>query len=125
MGRTRCLVLVIAVAVVASACASGDGDAPIEGIVTQVSGELSAVETFIVLDDQGDSHQFEPTPGLLFYGGPLDHLRDHILTGQRIKVTYETAAYGAMVATLIEHADGDTTHQMTDDGETDHSEHGG
>ena len=126
MRRTMIVVAVALLALAAAACGSDESDAPVEGVVTQVSGELGAVESFIVLDDSGDSHQFEPQPGLLFYGGPLDHLRDHILTGQRVKITYERAAYGALVATLIEHADGDTTHQTTDDGgHGDHGDHGG
>ncbi|MGI9665808.1 MAG: hypothetical protein ACR2N2_01735 [Acidimicrobiia bacterium] len=124
--RRRILVLMaVVLAFVAAGCGSSSGDEPVEGAVTQVSGELGAVESFIVMDGNGDSHQFEPAEGLLFYGAPLDHLRDHILTGQLVKVTYEEAAYGALVATLIEHADGDSTHETGDDSGDDHSDHGG
>jgi hypothetical protein len=111
----RLLVLVALTGVIAlsgSACSDSESaDDPVEGIITQVSGELGSVETFIVLDDNGKSHQFTPEPGLLFYGGPLDHLRDHIVTGQRVVVTFESSAYGSNTAVLIVHADTDAPHE--------------
>ena len=124
MRRTWMLTTVIAaLALVAAACGNAsDDDAPVEGVVTQVSGGLGAVESFVVMDDRGESHQFEPEAGLLFFGAPLDHLRDHIVTGQKIVVTYERGAYGALTATLIEHADGDSTHETPDGEEHDMSE---
>ena len=124
MRRTFILTLMIAVlALVAAACGdASDDDAPVEGVVTQVSGSLGNVESFVVMDENGESHMFEPQPGLLFYGAPLDHLRDHIVTGQAVKVTYERGAYGALTATLIEHADGDSTHETPSGEEHDMSD---
>lgn len=124
--QTRFALVALLVVVASFGAACGDGDAgsggtSVEGIVSEVTGDLSNVETFVVLDDQGNSHLFTPEPGLLFYGGPLTHLRDHIVTGQRIKVTFEDSAYGEMTAVLIEHADGDSSHQTPGD----HSDHGG
>ncbi|MGI9584850.1 MAG: hypothetical protein ACR2N7_04605 [Acidimicrobiia bacterium] len=115
---TSVLLLIIAtISVAAAACSDGGGsDEPVEGIVTQVTGELGSVETFIVLDDHGNSHLFTPEPGLLFYGGPLDHLRDHIVSGQRVVVTYESSAYGNQTAVLILHADADAPHEHGDAG---------
>jgi hypothetical protein len=116
----RILVLVAltgTVALIGSACSdSGSAGDPVEGIITQVSGELGSVETFIVFDDNGKSHQFTPEPGLLFYGGPLDHLRDHIVTGQRVVVTFESSAYGSNTAVLILHADAEAPHEHGGDG---------
>ncbi len=109
--------LIGAVALIGSACSdSASADDPVEGIITQVSGELGSVETFIVLDDNGKSHQFTPKPGLLFYGGPLDHLRDHIVTGQRVVVSFESSAYGNNTAVLILHADAEAPHEHGDAG---------
>jgi hypothetical protein len=73
------------------------------------------VESFVVLDDEGNSHLLTPEDGLMFYGGPLSHLREHIVTGERVRVTFKEGAYGAMTATLIVHADGDTPHDSDDD----------
>ena len=124
MRRTWLLTLMIVVlAVVAAACGdAAEDDAPVEGVVTQVSGSLGNVESFVVMDEDGESHMFDPEPGLLFYGAPLDHLRDHIVTGQKVKITYERGAYGALTATLIEHADGDSQHEMPSGEEHDMSE---
>lgn len=121
MFRSKRILVVVAlagaVALVGTACSdSASADGPVEGIITQVSGELGSVETFIVLDDDGKSHQFTPEPGLLFYGGPLDHLRDHIVTGQRVVVTFEESAYGKNTAVLILHADADAPHEHGGDG---------
>jgi hypothetical protein len=95
-------------------CTIGDGTDVtgdhIEGIVTEVTGDLTTVQSFVILDGDGDSHLFTPQSGLLFYGGPLSHLRDHIVTGERVRVVYERGAYGDLVATSVLHADGDSEH---------------
>lgn len=122
MRRLIILAVAVAVAVTAVACGSDDsgGSSEVVGVVTEVTGDLTQVESFVVLDEDGNSHLMTPENGLLFYGGPLSHLRDHIVTGQQVRVTFEEGAYGAMTATLIVHADGDTPHETTD---TDH-DHG-
>jgi hypothetical protein len=105
--------MVTAVLVVAGCSASGDDghhEDTVSGVVTEVTGDLVTVESFVVLDDNGDSHLFTPEPGLLFYGGPLGHLRDHVVTGQRVTVTFEPSAYGGMTATLVVHEDADEPH---------------
>jgi len=104
------------VAVVVAGCSStgddhGDGGDTVSGIVTEVTGDLTVVESFVVQDDRGDSHLFRPEPGLLFYGGSLIHLRDHVVTGQRVTVHFEPSAYGEMTATLVEHADEAEPHE--------------
>lgn len=112
--RRRALWLIaVAMALVVSACASEDSaDAnAVEGIVTEVTGDLTAVESLVIMDSDGRSHLFRPNPGLLFYGGPLSHLRDHVVTGQRVVVSFEAGAYGGRIAILIEHADADSVHE--------------
>lgn len=115
--------VVVAVVAVLAGCSSPEQQAAnqIEGIVTEVTGDLEHVESFVVLDGDGMSHLLTPEDGLLFYGGPVSHLRDHIVSGERVVVTFEEGAYGAMIAVLIEHADGSTVHQSPDD---DHGDHG-
>ena len=113
----RMLLVGIAAAAVAglvSGCSSdagtdGAGD-HIEGIVTEVTGDLTTVESFVVLDDDGNNHLFTPEQGLLFYGGPLSHLRDHIVTGERVRVLFDRGAYGDLIAPSVLHADGDSEH---------------
>ena len=113
--RASLLLGVVAAAVALTACTSDtseDSDA-VEGIVTEVTGDLTAVESLVIMDSDGKSHFFKPSPGLLFYGGPLSHLRDHVVTGQRVVVTFEAGLYGERVAVLIEHADADAVHEQS------------
>jgi hypothetical protein len=111
--RITLLFGVIAALLVVSGCASDDSGESntVEGIVTEVTGDLTVVESLVIMDSEGKSHFFKPTPGLLFYGGPLSHLRDHVVTGQRVVVTFESGAYGEQIAVLIEHADADSVHE--------------
>lgn len=123
MRRLITLAVAAGIIVTAVGCASDDsgGSQEVVGVVTEVTGDLTQVESFVVLDADGNSHLMTPQNGLLFYGGPLSHLRDHIVTGERVRVTFEEGAYGAMTATLVVHADGDTPHESID---TDHSDDG-
>ena len=108
--RRASLLLGVIVAVMALTACTSDGSENsdiVEGIVTEVTGDLTAVESLVIMDSDGKSHFFKPSPGLLFYGGPLTHLRDHVVTGQRVVVTFEADPYGERVAVLIEHADAD------------------
>lgn len=78
--------------------------------MTEVTGDLVAVESLVVMDSDGKSHLFKPDVGLLFYGGPLSHLRDHVVTGQPIVVTFVEGPNGERTAILIEHADDHSGH---------------
>ena len=96
-------VAAVALLVIASlfvvACSSSDGgEGRVTGVVTQVSGELGEVTSFVVTDGEGRNHQFEPAPGLMFEDGPLDHLREHIVSGDPVEVGYERSEDGALVA---------------------------
>lgn len=98
-------VLLLAVAILMSAVAGCTSDTSTDdtvvGIVTQVSGDLGSVESFIITDPQGQSYQFTPVDGLLFDGGPIDHLREHIVSGDPVKVSYERSDDGAMIAVEV------------------------
>ena len=102
-----------AIAVTSIGCSSSTSTDPnqVVGVVSEVTGDLTEIQSFVILDDDGKSHLFTPAEGLLFYGGPLSHLRDHIITGERVVVTFEEGAYGAMTAVAIEHADGNSSHE--------------
>lgn len=96
--------LVLAVVVLVSAvagCTSDSTDTMVVGIVTQVSGDLGSVESFIITDPEGQSYQFTPVDGLLFDGGPIDHLREHIVSGDPVQVRYERSDDGALIAVEV------------------------
>lgn len=108
----RVVAMVGLIALVAVSCAGdgGDVDAHVSGVVTEVTGDLTLVKSFVVLDSDGESHLFTPEPDLLFLGGPLSHLRDHVVTGQRVTVSFEEANDGRRIAVLIEHEVDDDAH---------------
>jgi hypothetical protein len=113
--RSFRLVLVVGLAtLVATACAGDDSasEVSVSGVVTEVTGDLSVVSSFVVLDGDGDSHLFYPEQGLLFLGGPLAHLRDHVLSGERVTVIFEETSDGRLIAVLVEHQD-DEDHGRT------------
>lgn len=97
--------LLLALVVVAAACGSG-GDGPAEvtvsGVVVDVQGDLSSVEAFTIRTGGGDDLVFTPGPDVTFDGGPLSHVRSHLVSGEPVKVTYETSASGELVAVVVE-----------------------
>jgi hypothetical protein len=111
--RKALYVVVATVVIVVSACGANSDDPPdtVEGIVSEVTGDLTTVESLVIMDADGNSHLFKPTSGLLFYGAPLSHLRDHVVTGQRVAVTFDIGAYGERIAILIEHAEAESAHE--------------
>jgi len=100
------VVLVVAVVLVLSGCSGSDpvsGDT-ITGVVSEVNGDLTTVTGFVVLAPDGSSHRFTPADGLLFEGGPLPHLREHVITGQAVIVTFEQGPAGELIAVHVEDA---------------------
>ena len=91
--------LVIGLSIFVLGCSAGpDAGNTIEGVVVEVAGDISTVETFVILDTEGRNHQFTPEVGLLYHGGPLSHLREHIITGVPVIVTFTTGAEGELIA---------------------------
>lgn len=86
----RVLVLVVlVVAVVVPAC-GGVGRGPsLTGVVVDVDGDLEGVERFTLLTDDGTRIVFFVTDETTFHGGPLSHLREHITSGEPVRVGYE------------------------------------
>ena len=106
MKRHVIVVLVAAVALAIAGCSGSDpasGDT-ITGVVTEVNGDLTTVTGFVVLASDGSSHRFTPADGLLFEGGPLPHLREHVITGQLVIVTFEQGPDGGLLAVHVEDA---------------------
>lgn len=89
-----------------SGCSTSDitGDNTLTGVVSEVNGDLTTVSGFVVLAADGSSHRFTPVDGLLFDGGPLTHIREHVVTGQPVVVTFELGGNGELVATGVEDA---------------------
>ena len=81
---TRWLSLTLLVLLV-PACASTTGRTA--GVVTEVEGTLTDVESFTVLSD-GEETLFFPIEGQE-YEFPLDHLRDHLRSGEPVIVDWE------------------------------------
>jgi len=95
-------------------CSSGSDpqNNQVSGVVTEVSTDETTVVSFVVMDDQRKSHLFIPAPGLVHHGGPLTDLRDHVITGQRVTVTFTSEDRGEKVATAVEHEDAGSPHQV-------------
>ncbi len=83
-----------------SACAGGGDTSPererVVGVVTSVQGDLSGIEKFEVLLSDGTTLDVIPAPGLLFEGGPLTHVRDHLRTGEPIWLSIDRGSGSAV-----------------------------
>lgn len=102
----RRLLAAIALLLVAAGC-SGDpgGDVPeVAGIVVDVDGDLTSVQSFTVVDESGTSFTFVPEEGLTFHDGPLSHLSSHVTSGEPIVVGYESRDDGTLVAVSVDDA---------------------
>jgi hypothetical protein len=99
MRFTLLLVITITVGLFGSACSdSPDGEGEVVGIVTEVTGDLTGVESFVVLDADGDSFKFKPRDELLVMGQQPAHLRNHVISGEPVTVTYHEDASGELIA---------------------------
>ena len=70
------------------------------GVVVAVDGDLSEVRGFSLLLSDGDILALVPQAGLLFDGGPLAHLRDHLVSGAPVEVEFRIEA-GVAIATGV------------------------
>jgi hypothetical protein len=59
------------------------------------------VESFVVLDAEGNSHKFIPSPGLEVMGQAPSHLRDHVVSGEPVTVVYHENPAGEHVADQV------------------------
>jgi len=58
------------------------------GVVIAVEGTLQGIDSFTVLLEDGTELTLIPEPDLLFDGGPLSHLRDHLASGSPVGIVY-------------------------------------
>jgi len=73
--------------------------ATVTGAVIAVDGDLSAVSSFTVLAETGAELTFSPSPDG-DYAFPLPHLRDHLRSGEPVRVSYVDAG-GTLLAVAV------------------------
>jgi hypothetical protein len=105
MRPTQLILVALLLAVLGSACSgSRNSDGEVVGVVTEVTGDLSGIESFVVLDANGESFKFQPRTGLLVMGAPPSHLRDHVVSGEPVRVTYHENSSGELIADEVKDA---------------------
>ena len=90
----------VAAALLLTACGGG-GDSVVEGRIIAFDGDLEVVRSFTLVTEDGESLEFVPAPGAAFHGGPLSHLRDHLVSGERVVVFY-VEENGDLVVSSVE-----------------------
>jgi hypothetical protein len=85
--------------------AACSGTTRVEGRVVDVRGDLTSVDRFTVLTDDGEELVLEPDPFGRF-PFPLPHLREHLVSGNPIVVDYRPADDGTLIAVAVDDADG-------------------
>jgi len=100
MKRTTIPMFAVMVFAVALAGCSTTADAVHEvvGVVTGITGNLTDIESFVVLDSEGNSHLFEPADGMTVNGAPPSHLRDHLVSGETVRVFFHEGSSGTRIA---------------------------
>lgn len=84
--------------VVAAGCSSEPTGDEIEGRVTSATG-FTLLEVFVITDDSGRSTQLTPSPD---FGYSLSEMRDLVISGERVFVSYEVATGGERIALSLE-----------------------
>jgi hypothetical protein len=79
------LLFIVMLALSVAGCSAATGTSA--GVVTEVEGPLSEVESFTVLSE-GDAIVFLPVEGKS-YEFSLDHLREHLRSGEPVVVEWE------------------------------------
>lgn len=92
-------VLVAGLLVVLAGC--GSSDLSVEGRLVDFDGDLTTVRSFELISTDGEQLRFIPDVDATFHGGPISHLRDHLVSGEPIIVFYEERG-GDLVATSVE-----------------------
>lgn len=73
--------------------------AEIEGVVIAFDGDLTDARWFTIRTADGEDIEFAIADGATFDGGNIGHLRDHLLSGAPVIVTYRRDG-GVLVATF-------------------------
>ena len=91
--------------VVGAAACSSASDGSVEGLVIDLDGDLSSVASFTLRLADGTDRVFEAVPGILFHDrAPLSHLRDHLVSGEPVRVRFRTLDDGTLVAFEVDDA---------------------
>ncbi|MGI9585379.1 MAG: hypothetical protein ACR2N7_07285 [Acidimicrobiia bacterium] len=69
------------------------------GVVTDVVGNLVMTESFTLTLEDGSEATFYPTADATFHGGPISHIRDHLLSGVPVTVQFVVMDDGTYAAT--------------------------
>ncbi len=70
------------------------------GVVIAVDGDLTEIRQFSLLSEDGDVVEIVTPSGLLFDDGPMAHVRDHLVSGAPVTVTYRIEG-GVATATSV------------------------
>jgi len=117
--RTRfwnAIIVAVALVLALSACSASEdqshdadddheqGHLVVTGTVIDVEGDLSAITSITLLTEDGEQMVFVPAPDALFDGGPVSHIRDHLVSGAPVHFEYEEREDGTLVAIELEDA---------------------
>lgn len=95
IARVLLTTLLLTLAVAATACSGDDVDPyALEGKVVVVTGE-SALESFVLRGDGDANHQLVPGAG---FNRGLEEMRELLIEGSAVTVTYERPEAGPLVA---------------------------
>lgn len=99
----------LALVLIAAACGSpGEDREEVRGVVLEVDGDLTSVESFVLRTDEGEILRVVPAPEGDFRF-PLPHLRDHLRTAEPLLVELDRS-YDPPRATAIRDADNPDWH---------------
>jgi hypothetical protein len=77
------------------------------GVVIDVAGDLTSTTAVTILDGDGTQLVFVPSSDATFHGGPVSHIRDHLLNGLPVVVDYVVLADGTLEAISFDDAEHD------------------
>lgn len=98
MIATRRLFAAILILIVVVGCSGGDDDS-VRGVVIDVRGDITTVESFTLRLSDGTDRVFEPAAGVLFHGTePIGHIRDHLRNGEPVDVRFRVLDDGTSIA---------------------------
>lgn len=99
----RAFLIIVGVLAIVAIFAFRSSPETAAGLVVDVQGDLTSVQSFSLRTGQGDVVRFVPAEDADFDGGPLSHIRDHLRSLEPVVVTYEDRE-GTLVAIAV--ADG-------------------
>lgn len=105
----RTVAAVLGLALIAAGCGdAGERREAVRGVVLEVDGDLTSVESFVIRTDDGDVLEVIPAPDGDFRF-PLPHLHDHARTLEPVLVELDRSV-DPPLATAIRDADNPDRH---------------